>query len=133
MTNEELLKPRWKVIADFPGNSTFRIKDVEVGIPHWCGDGTFYISPHPFDAFCPDNYPAIFKKLGWWEERKVEDIPDYLKLISRGEIFKILRKEGGITGTVFTGTIFQESEVWTHLAFFLPSTKEEYEKQHTST
>jgi len=133
MSTEELMKPRWKVIADFPGNQgTFNIGEIIVGQDHWSGDGTFYTSPHPFDAFCPDEYPAIFKKLEWWEERKVEDIPDYLKLISRNEIVKVVKKVGGFSGTVFTGKMFQERETWTHLFFYLPSTKEEYESYQKS-
>lgn len=127
MTQKELLKPRWKVIANFPGNT----KDL----------GKIYESYSDTDLRCnivvfermfadyPDNYPEIFRKLEWWEGIRSEDIPEYLKLISTNEIVKVLKKVGGFTGTVFVGRMFREKEVWTHLSFYLPSTKEEYDKQ----
>jgi hypothetical protein len=64
MTVEELLMPRYKVIADYPGmDDSYEIG--EVLKPAYTG--------------IVDAYPHLFRKLNWWEERKVEDMPDYVK------------------------------------------------------
>ena len=68
MTNEELLKPRYIVIADYPG------KYVKVGRIFKSDIGEYY-----------DRFPAIFRKLEWWEDRKPEDMPKYVKLVIAGK------------------------------------------------
>ena len=73
---DALLAPRYKVIADYPFCSC-NIGDI---IPcyesavFWgieCNDtsGKVYMS----------DYPHLFKKLEWWEERKIEEMPEYVK------------------------------------------------------
>jgi len=75
MSKEELLQPRFKVLADYPRNEHY--ENVEVGdiIEAW----------HP-NKILQDNrtdfygkYPHLFRKLEWWEERDVEHMPKYLK------------------------------------------------------
>lgn len=83
MTIEELLKPRWKVIADFPCNvghdvgeiiSEYKYKSepdccfIEIDL-----DGKIF-------GICPDDYPHLFRKLKWWEEREIEDMPNYIRV-----------------------------------------------------
>ena len=69
MTVEELLMPRYKVIADYPGmDDSYEIG--EVLKPAYTG--------------IVDAYPHLFRKLNWWEERKVEDMPEYVKVIANG-------------------------------------------------
>ena len=68
MTVEELLMPRYKVIADYP-NTPYGLNQVLTKREIRFGMG----------SLSPENYPAIFRKLNWWEERKVEDMPDYVK------------------------------------------------------
>ncbi len=64
MTVENLMMPRYKVIADYPGmDDSYEIG--EVLKPAYTG--------------IVDAYPHLFRKLNWWEERKVEDMPDYVK------------------------------------------------------
>lgn len=75
MSVEELLKPRWKVIADYPG-SEFILNEIlseseKNQIIYYSDDGKHYISP--------EYYPAIFQPLKWWEQRSIEDIPKYIK------------------------------------------------------
>lgn len=55
----ELLKPRFKVIADYPNNTEFDIGDI--------------VSPKT-EKSDYNNYPAIFKKLEWYEDRSAEEI-----------------------------------------------------------
>lgn len=52
MTKEELLKPRYKVIADYPGCN------VEVGRVFESEVGEYY-----------DKFPANFRRLEWWQDR----------------------------------------------------------------
>lgn len=75
MTKEQLLKPRWKVIADFP-DSDFKVGSIEDR--NWCKyvngeDATDGI------AWNISDFPHLFKELEWWEERAIEDLPDYVK------------------------------------------------------
>lgn len=75
---ENLLKPRWKVIANYP-NSPYKIGQIlnndwhEYDLP---ANELFSIATIYFEAH---QYPAIFKKLEWWEERDIEEMPEYVK------------------------------------------------------
>jgi len=64
-------QPRLKVMADWPGNSSYKVGDVLVD----------YQSPY-------SNYPHLFKSLDWWEERNLDQLPGYVKN-STGEVFKV--------------------------------------------
>jgi len=72
MTAEELLKPRFEVIAEYP-NTPFSIGDVITfdGIVYGCNQ------PQKFERH-PQDYPHLFRKLNWWEHRKIEDMPKKL-------------------------------------------------------
>jgi len=80
MKAQELLKPRFEIIADFPNNYLGKIGDIleEKGLSKF-----WKIS----------DYPHLFRKLNWWELRKKEDMPK--KLICKAikddnEIMEIL-------------------------------------------
>lgn len=133
MTNEEILKPRYKVIADYP-QSKFEIN--EILIPDRL-DGTvngFWVSEcknnRKIVFATPQNYPHLFKKLEWWEEREERDMPEYVRFIrnyhnaKRGEIKKVVR---------YAGPGFYTGETESYLLSnkdILPATKEEYEAQN---
>src|SRR5678815_6192710 len=72
MSNEELLKPRYKVIADMP-LLRFKIGDIHNAhfIPINIWDKETYVRL--------DIYPHLFRKLEWWEERQPEEVPAYIK------------------------------------------------------
>lgn len=73
MTTEELLLPRYKVIADYPG-SIFKIGEII--------EQDYMEENRPvFDMEFFLKYPNIFKKLEWWEDRKIDDLPEYVKFI----------------------------------------------------
>lgn len=75
MTPEELLKPRYEVIADYPGCN------VEVGTIFQSDIGEYF-----------DRYPANFRKLAWWEHRKREELPEYVRLyLPLPERYKIVK------------------------------------------
>ena len=77
MTPEELMKPRYKVIADYPDNKN-KIGDI-IPMKH---AGTAAAC----DLVCGwyDRFPSIYKRLEWWEERSPEDMPEYIKVMSKG-------------------------------------------------
>lgn len=75
MTPTELLKPRYEVIADYPGSS-FTI-----------GEVVFDYKEKAKSAF--DKYPHLFRPLAWWEHRKPEDMPEYVKDKSSGKVYKV--------------------------------------------
>lgn len=77
---QELLKPRYKVIADYPEieRHNIRIGDVitiseSAMYADKTQDGT------PVVAIDHEIFPAVFRRLEWWEERDVKDMPEYLK------------------------------------------------------
>lgn len=73
MDIQELLKPRYKVIADYPDNLYLvgdvlpRSSEVSDGWYKW------------FKEDMADKYPNLFKELFWWEYRLPEDMPEYVK------------------------------------------------------
>ena len=81
MTAEELMKPRFECIAAFPychedfnitigSIITLENQDTE----QWYN---LYKNKRFYDAFY-ESYPHLFRKLNWWEYRKIEDMPKKL-------------------------------------------------------
>jgi len=106
-TVTELMKPRFKVIADYP------LSDYPIGHIHkavaWMTEDFFL------------KYPAIFKKLEWWEDRKPEEMPLYIKHGANGKPRKI---ESFIEAT---GTIYFEGGRQRRInPDWIPSTEQEY-------
>ena len=86
MTVKELLKDRWKVIADFP-DSYFKVGDIEDR------DWAKYVNTEDeADGILwkISDFPHLFKKLEWWEEREIKDLPDYIKY--KNKIYKVYWK-----------------------------------------
>lgn len=73
--SKDLLKPRFKLIADYPGN-TQPIGNITIE------DAT---------ASYFRRFEANFKELQWWEERKEDELPKYLKEVETGKIEKVTR------------------------------------------
>lgn len=77
MTPEQLLQPRYEVIADYP-ESNFKIGQIISFIPVDPTDGWELADIAYNKRICP-NYPNIFKPLSWWEHRAPDDMPEYVK------------------------------------------------------
>lgn len=115
MTKEELMKPRYEVIADYPGN------DLIIGVvfepnSDW---GEPYLN----------KYPHLFRKLHWWEHRKPEEMPSYLiRKRPPHQVYKIgeLRLDMGCF--MIDGYNFPES-----LSLYEPATETEYANYITQT
>ena len=89
MQPEELLKPRYKVIADYP-------KSIHpIGTIYNCGGTSEDLLYCDRDGPRMRDYPHLFKPLAWWEDRKVEEMPEYVK--EGGQVFKATWKEGAVT------------------------------------
>jgi hypothetical protein len=114
MTVENLLKPRYKLIADYPGNM--------LKIGH-----IFELVQHEFFS----EYPHLFKPLEWHEDRKPEDICEYVKTNPERTIESFVSKV--ISVELFDDGIGISTEnrlgkfPYTHSKYFLPATKEEYQ------
>ena len=100
MTTEQLLQPRYEVIADYPINRHFPLGEIftldyKEERSHVSNLGEPYCIVEPKEGLPLawylnefEKYLHIFRKLEWWEKRKVEDMPDYVKL-SNEEIAKV--------------------------------------------
>lgn len=107
MTTEELLSPRYKVIADYPHMALDE---------HGIGD---IISPYVMKFLLPDkvnemysSFPHLFQKLEWWEER------------TEGELPKFFRNRNGVHQA--TKPLKEYAQ---HNSVFLPATLEEFNSQ----
>lgn len=111
LTPEELLRPRYKVIADYP--STFwSIGDI--------------IDPEELHTQF-EKYPHLFQKLEWWQERGIDDMPEYVKFFNN-----VYRISGWDFSAYITGYIDSKDpllipKVITMNNDVYPDTKEEYE------
>lgn len=72
MEVQSLMKPRWKVIADYPDN-LFLVGDI---LPRGQDEGDAFIKW--FKEEMADKYPHLFKPLLWWHERKEDELPKYV-------------------------------------------------------
>lgn len=68
MTTEQLMQPRYKVIADYPG-SEFAVGDIIIYQDE---------SEEKFFIGVTNQYPHLFKKLEWGKERKNDELPKYV-------------------------------------------------------
>ena len=98
MTTEDLLKPRYKVKADYPG-SPFKIGQILV-LNEFSSD-QYWHKHTPEEPIHLDQdedgetkYPAIFLPIAWHHERSIEDMPEYLLFIDEsGTVEFVLKVE----------------------------------------
>lgn len=137
MTPEEILRPRYKVIDNWPGNTKFEIGDILKGYSPGCGGGDLILNDKGESVWLsPEKYPHLFKKLEWWEDRKESELPEYVKWVNSSGSYI-----NHITGWNWTkinnkDTLYLnlEGKHWTTIdGNDLPATKEEYENQNKDT
>ena len=123
MSTEDLLKPRIKVIAPSPfvtdkvGDYLERrgVSEFGFGIKTK-GKMAFY----PKEAF--KEWPHIFREMDWWEDRKLENLPEYIKS-KRGNIVH------KVTKWLNTGLCRVRDKPYScFVELFIPATREEYEQ-----
>lgn len=62
---QELLKPRYLVSTPWYPSNNYQSGDI--------------VTPDKFTGWHPKYSPVIFRRLEWWEDRDVKDMPEYLK------------------------------------------------------
>ena len=124
LSKEELLKPRYKVIADFPQWSSFAYKKGDIlelkGI-HFVGRGT----TRSINEKDIDLYPSVIKKLEWWEDRKIEDMPEYVRHCVNNRVFKVKKWKYDYGELIAYESIIIGG---IRASWLTPATREEYEQ-----
>ncbi len=119
MTNEQLMQPRYLVIADYPGS------DLPVGTILWQYDNKYWTDGKGYEFYEPErtfiDYPHLFRRLEWWELRAKEDLPRYVRTKRDRVVRQVhLHLKYGIQATWGGYWLYENC---------LPSTKEEYDNQ----
>lgn len=100
MTPEELLRPRYKVVADYFHNP-YQIGDI-ITLPE--NNRSVHLTTIQYtdefgenvkqqNHYAPkiiEKYPHLFEKLEWWEERKPEDLPKFIKAKNDGDVQELI-------------------------------------------
>lgn len=123
MTAKQLLIPRVKVMLDYPQEVTNPLFKGDIFKKGAKGEGRYYYSTQ-YRYITPENvdkYPHLFKKLEWWEDRKIEDMPEYVKMIYTKKIHQVNK------WTSATQFILASNHIYS-IHLILPATKEEYEQ-----
>lgn len=118
MTPEELLKQRYEVIAEYPG-SEFKIGTILVPIknatsPWYHSDENSMIAGLLLSDL--ENYPHLFRKMNWWENRTAEEMPQKLMSLTDGEVYEIEEWDMDI----LLGWVDKKSRSCCSLRTFLP-------------
>lgn len=82
MTAEQLLKPRYKVVIEFPMGKYSKgdIIEGKKAVVHYGTD------EGENDEYDLSSYPKIFRPLEWWEDRTENELPKYVKAKSGGRV-----------------------------------------------
>lgn len=118
MNTAELLIKRVKCMALYE-NSPHEIGDIAA---HLIG-GTFVNQSNRIKVENPENYPAIWKEIFWWEERTIEEMPEYIKDISDGFVYKVEYRKRASYLEYKAGVEWFSVQFGSHV---LPATIEEY-------
>lgn len=83
MTKEALMKPRYKVIADYPCRPHPIGHILEFSGDHYDSQSLFRLpgSDHRYPEKKFKEYPHLFQSLQWWEDRELHELPEYVKCI----------------------------------------------------
>lgn len=119
----ELMKARYKVIADYP------LRYFEIGEIFYPADEKNYcVVEGGYFSSDLTKYPHLFKKLFWWQEINIDEMPEYVKDIPTGKIFKpyeLKQQWGGRAGMFSAISPEDESDVYWKKEC-VPATLEEY-------
>lgn len=120
---EHLLRPRVKMIADWPGNQMLLVGDV-LTIYEDGKNAPLFVSSHGDKyglTFDPSQFPHLFRKMEWHEEREPEELPRFL-LHRNGSVHKVFKyhKEYACVD------LSEDDEFPTSFAWLSPATEEQY-------
>lgn len=124
MTPEQLLKPRYKVIADYP-KSIYNIGDI-------INAGTTSEDCIYCDRDGPRmrQYPHLFKPLQWWEERKGDEPPMYIR--SNGIVYRVDKWSKSFQDIHWLGCLVNKTK-YISCEELTPATDAEYEAYTQTT
>lgn len=110
---EALLVPRYRVLADYP-NSNYKVGDTiydngKTEALNQNGTAVFFTNKWL------ELFPSIFKKLEWWQDRKMEELPKYIK-----------HPTGDIEAIEPFLVHFLSDSLWSHSSNLLPATTKEF-------
>ncbi len=132
---KDLMKPRYKVIAPYP-YCPYEIGDLveisDLGTNFHCTttrewnvfteENESQVNYFSIDIL--DTWSHLFKKLEWWEERSIEEMPMYVKALrdtmkfNEGEVLKVLNWYDYPQACIFHNNY--------HAQVLTPSTESEY-------
>jgi len=136
-TVEDLLRPRFKVIAMYPYcpyeiGDLVEFSDLETSFhctttKEWdVFTETFEDSVNYFSIDVLGMWPHLFKKLEWWEERKDEELPRFVSYPNKETVYKVTYL---CESRVFRGVTNNGQKVDAHLTYTQPATESEYLNQ----
>lgn len=114
MSTEDLMKPRYKVIADYP-SSSYKIGEI-IQLDKDQKNAKLYYS----------SFPAIFSPLEWWEERELTDMPKYLMTKDEMDMFEVVEYGNYIKSDVIVYWHVTKNKGWHSLYDLLPCSESEY-------
>jgi len=146
MTPEELMMPRYEVIADYPYNPWLVGEVLSVDEK---GELVGQTTGYPDYAYMITekdvaHYPSIFRRLGWWEKREESDMPEYVRrnelnpptLQINGDLEPMVHKikkqwsmGQGWRNSIYTNFISEWENYSYPYSAFIPATQTEYEQQ----
>lgn len=118
MTPAELLRPRYKVMINYP-HSAYEIGEI--------------LCPRPnAEKILYAPFPEIFKKIEWWEGREKADLPEYIKGNDSGTIVKVAKwKMAGERKCQVHSYALVGGYCW-FVTAVTPATEEEYNQYYTT-
>jgi len=126
---EMLMKPRYKVIADYPNRPLLMpvghiLTLDKFGAGKWWHEYTDLEPIHIDEG--SKRFPAVLQELQWWEERKVEEMPEYIKDISDGQSYKVQYRGDKGCGEYKIGLQWFDIRFGSHV---IPATQSQYLSQ----
>jgi hypothetical protein len=130
LTKEQLLIPRYKIIAPIPFKEEedfWRVGEILDRDWGWHGDDDDGFKYHISD------YPHLFKNLEWYEDRTPDQMPEYLRYVvdfmghygaPLNSIFKVSEYKTWGDALAFYSDQLKGKPLY--LAHTLPATEEEY-------
>lgn len=123
MTPDQLLQPRYKVIADYPFQN-YQIGQIIEGETAYLISGDGWSEKGQLS-----DYTSLFTKLRWFEYRKPDEMPKYVKEISGNEVWVVEEYGAAITSYVLLKKNFIDAEIpyGDHSLYdLLPATETEF-------
>lgn len=93
---EDLLKPRYLVIADYP-DSPFDVNEIlyqSTGAGKHNKDYWTLKRGGLYNIHCK-QYTKIFRELRWYENREISEMPEYVKVVENNAYTKVIPDEHG--------------------------------------